>query len=325
MQQHYLPRGAYLEFFEIPDRLGSIYFYQRGKDVIPVGTHNVAKEKDLYSFIDNDGKLNSQVETGLSEFEGHVKPLLTKLNEEREPFEIALHERNRLMTFVSLQASRTPTFREMLEQNEAQLRKMQLQAHALSKEGLKKRIEKLRDAGYLKNLGDFNIDELREFVLDDTRYTVKAKGSYFLAQQFKLQDAIFHAILPKRVFLLRCDKEIFITSDHPVLRLGNPKIPKIYSGGFRFSDILLPIGRNTCLVLETECSPEAITGEDQRFMIAAGRISPDKVRQINKMTMYHAEKYLFASIQNDKIKSIFDKTSKPTRFEFNNPFALSQK
>lgn len=290
--------------------------------MVMASTHNVAKEKDLYSFIDKDGKLNAQVEEGLGEFEGHVKPLLKKLNVEREDFEISLQERNRLMSFVSLQAARTPTFREMLKQRTGlMISKMTLQAYAKNRETFKKHIERTRDAGYFKDEGDFNIEELREFVLDDTRYTVEAKGDYFLSQQFELQDKIFQAICLKRLFLVRCDKEIFITSDHPVLRLSNPKIPKLYSGGFRFSDILLPIGRNTCLVLVTECSPEVITSKDQRFRIAVSLMKPREVRAINKMTIYHAEKYLFASLQNDRIKSIFDRTGKPTRFEFHNPFA----
>jgi len=287
-------------------------------------THNVAKEKNLYSFTDKEGKLNAQVEKGLGEFEGRVKPLLTKLNVEREAFEISLHERNRLMNFVSLQAARTPAFREMLRQNVGQIHQMVLQAYAKNSELFKKRIERVREEGYFQDVGDFNIDELREFILNDTRYTVEAKGDYILERQFDLQDKIFQAICIKRLFLLCCDKEIFITSDHPVLRLSNPKVPKMFSGGFEFSDILLPIGRNTCLVLATECSPEAITSEDHRFTIPVSLINPKEVRQINKMTICHAENYLFASIQNDKIKTIFDQTSKPTRFEFHNPFARPQ-
>src|SRR3989442_239451 len=151
MQQHYLPKGAYLSFFEIPDRPGLIYFYRRGEATIVVSTHNVAKEKNLYSFIDREGKLNDQVEIGLAEFEGLVIPLLTKLNAAREGFEITLHERNLLMTFVSLQAARTPTFRHMLKQSAARFSQIMMQGYASSKETFTKLFEGARKAAVIKD------------------------------------------------------------------------------------------------------------------------------------------------------------------------------
>ena len=318
MQQHYLPKGAYLSFFEIPSKPDFIYFYQRGKPAIFVNTHKVAKEKHLYSFTDKEGNLNTNLEIALGEFEGEVKPLLAKLNGAREILEITLTERNRLMTFISLQAVRTPTFRTTLKQTTAKLRQVVMQMYASNKEvftNLMKRAGKDKVV-----MDDISIDDLREFILDETRYTMEAEGDYFLGQQFQLQDSIFRAIVPKTPLLLRCEDERFITSDHPVLLISNPEVPKMYRGGFLMSDVLFPIGRNVSLVLKTERHPEPITRADQCFPIAVKWISPNEVRQINKITIGHAENYLFASENDENIQTIFDETTRPTRFKIHNPF-----
>jgi hypothetical protein len=65
MQQHYLPKRAYLRFFEVPNKLGCIYLYQRQKKIVLASLNNVAKEKHLYSFTDKDGQINSGLEEKL--------------------------------------------------------------------------------------------------------------------------------------------------------------------------------------------------------------------------------------------------------------------
>jgi hypothetical protein len=319
MQQHYLPE-SYLNFFEIQDRPGLVCLYQRGKATVVVSTHNVAKEKNLYSFTDKDGKLNDQLEIGLAEFEGKARPLLTKLNKAIQKPTITVDERNTLMTFVSLQAVRTPAFRTMLAQSWAKIRQTMLQAHAANKEAFTKIVHDSRNHASREPLSEREIEEVREFVLDDTRYTVQAEGEYFIGQQFQAQDSIFRAIYDKRSFLLCSPGKPFVTSDHPVQKIGRPDVHFMYRGGFLFSDVLFPIGRNKCLFLRTEKKPEDIVSTDQVFSIDIKEIGQPDVERINKMTIDHAEDYLFGSESDVGIKDLFDRTTKSTRFHISSPF-----
>lgn len=130
MQHHYLPKGAYLKFFEIPRRPGCVYLYQRQKDIVLASLHNVAKERHLYSFTDKVGKINSELDRQLGKIEEHATPVLEKLGRATGSFHITVDEFNPLMSFISLQAVRTPAFRKTLEQMTAQLRMTLMKAYA---------------------------------------------------------------------------------------------------------------------------------------------------------------------------------------------------
>jgi len=319
MQQHYLPKGAYLKFFEVPHKPGSVYFYQREKDIVLTSIHNVAKEKHLYSFTDMDGKLNTTLEAKLGEFENAATPILTKLGEAGGSIQISVDEFNALMSFVSLQAVRTPAFRKTIEQVSAMHAKTVMQAYAQSKDSLRSIMEKAKAYRPEKDFPEISVDEVQKFILDESRYTIEVKGDHFLGHQMKLQDDVFHAIVSKKLALLLSESEAFITSDHPVCLVPHPGVPPFY-GGFRFSDVLFPISRRACLGLITQKNPKAINDKRQKIMVFAMKASPPQVRETNKVTMWHAENFLFASEKNEKMQKLFNKTSVPTRIHMDSPF-----
>jgi len=320
MQQHYLPKGAYLKYFEVPRKPGFVYFYQREKGIVLASIHNVAKEKHLYSFTDKDGKLNTTLEAKLGEFEDAATPILSKLGEAAGSVQISVDEFNALMSFVSLQAVRTPAFRKTIEQSSAMMAKTVMQAYAQSKDSLRSIMEKAKAHSPDESFPNTSVEELQEFILDESRYTVESTGDYFLGQQLKLQDAAFQAIVLKKIALLFSESEAYITSDHPVCLVPHPGVPPMY-GGFRFSDVLFPISRRACLGLITQKHPKAITDKNQKIMVLAMKASPPQVRETNKVTMWHAENFLFASEENEKIQKLFNKTSVPTRIHMDSPFS----
>ena len=109
MQQHYLPKGAYLKFFEVPHKPGAVYLYQREKDIVLTGIHNVAKEKHLYSFTDMEGKLNTTLEAMLGEFECcHTNPHRTTVKLGPH-FRLASDEFNTLMSFLQSSGGTNPS------------------------------------------------------------------------------------------------------------------------------------------------------------------------------------------------------------------------
>lgn len=323
MQQHYLPKGAYLKFFEIPHKPGSVYFYQREKDVVLASIHNVAKEKHLYSFTDKEGKLNTTLEAKLGEFEDTATPILSKLGEASGSVQISVDEFNALMSFVSLQAVRTPAFRKTIEQVSALHAKTVMQAYAQSKDSLRSIMEKAKTHRPEESFPNTSVEELQEFILDESRYTIEAKGDYFLGQQMKLQDDVFQAMVLKKIALLLSESEAFITSDHPVCLVPHPGVPQMY-GGFRFSDVLFPISKRACLGLIMQKNPKAITDKSQQIMVLAMKASPSQVRKTNKVTMWHAENFIFASEKNEKIQKLFNTTGVPTRIHMSSPFSRKE-
>jgi Protein of unknown function (DUF4238) len=321
MQQHYLPKGAYLKFFEVPHKPGAVYLYQREKDIVLTGIHNVAKEKHLYSFTDMEGKLNTTLEAMLGEFENAATPILTRLGEARASLQISVDEFNTLMSFLSLQAVRTPAFRKTLEQVSAMHAKTVMQAYAQSTDSLRSIMEKTKAHRPEEDFPEISVDEMQKFILDESRYTIEVKGGdYFLGHQMKLQDDVFHAIVLKKIALLFSESEAFITSDHPVCLVPHPGVPPFY-GGFRFSDVLFPISRRACLILITQKNQKALTNKSQEVMVLAMKASPPQVRETNKVTIWHSENFLFASENNKNIQKLFNKTSVPTRIHMDSPFS----
>lgn len=318
MQHHYLPKSAYLRFFEVPNRPGYVYFYQRQKDIVLASLHNVAKERHLYSFTDKAGKVNSELDRQLGTLEQQAGPVLEKLGHATASFHITVDEFNRLMSFISLQAVRTPTFRKTLEQMTAQLRLSLMKTYAQDKDVFSATMKKVRAARSEEPFPDISDEELRTFILDDSKYTIEAKGDYFLGLQMEMQDRAFRAIVLKQITVCISEKEEFITSDHPVCLVPHPGAPR---GGFLYSDVMCPIARRACLGLIASPNPRPITDRNQRIPVMIMEGTPTQVRETNKMTMAHAENYLFAAAKNEKIRALFDRTSAPTRFQVSSPLS----
>ena len=110
VQHHYLPKNAYLKFFESPEKAGFVWMYQRGEEPIFVNTHNVAKERHLYSFTDQNGQYNTDLESALAEMEAVVTRILEKLNRIEGPTIISVQEKADLSLFLAMQVARTQTW-----------------------------------------------------------------------------------------------------------------------------------------------------------------------------------------------------------------------
>ena len=66
-----------------------------------VNTHRVAKERHLYSFMDETGGYNTTIEAALAEVEEEAKPVIGKLNHPTENLQVTAEEKARLVRFVS--------------------------------------------------------------------------------------------------------------------------------------------------------------------------------------------------------------------------------
>lgn len=319
VQHHYLSKNAYLKFFESPDKADFIWMYQRSEEPIFVNTHNVAKERHLYSFTDERGQYNTGLESALAEMEGVACKIFEKLNNAEGQIVITAQEKSELSYFLAMQVARTPAFRDTLKQQSAEFAKLYMQMLASNKEAFARSLDKLKEKN--PNTPDISVEEMQEFIFGE-KYTIKMKGeNYFLKQAVQLGDHIYPSIMMKDIFILRSKSVDLITSDYPVNLIPHPGVPAFYGGGFLMSGILFPVGTHTAIFCKNPNDPKSPPKQDERILLGYKEVPPVHGRWINKVTINYAERFLFGSTNNPRIKELFDKTNVPKRFYMSSPFS----
>lgn len=319
IRHHYLPKFAHLRFFESADKPKFVWMYQRGQEPLQINIDKVAKEKHLYSF-EIDGELNTDLETAFAEMEGMAGKIIERLNSAEDPIVITAQEKTDLSYFMAMQMTRTPAYRDTLKQQSAEMAKLNMQMLASNKNALAHALKETKKEH--PEQPDVSVDEMQEFILDESRYTVEmGNENYFLKQAVQLGDHIYPAIMMKDFHILRSKSVELITSDYPLNLIPQPGIPAFYQGGFLMSGILFPIGSHTALFCKNPDDPKDPPKSDETVMIGYKEVPPIHGRWINKVTLNHAERFLFAASNNEKIKELFDKTSAPKRFHISSPFS----
>jgi hypothetical protein len=319
VQHHYLPKEAYLKFFESPDKEDFVWLYQRNEKTILVNTKNVAKERHLYSFTDESGKHDTQLESALAEMEEVVSKILTKINNSDIPIVLTVQEKMDLSYFLAMQVARTPAFRDTLKLQTSEFAKLHMQMLVSDEDVFAHAMEEIKKEE--PSVPDIGIKEMQDFVFGE-KYTINMSNeNYFLKQAIQLGDHLYPTIMMKDMFVLRSPSVEIITSDYPVVLISNPNIPDFYAGGFLMSGILIPIGTNSVLFCKNPDDPKIPPSTNDEFLVGYKEIPPAYARWINKVIIGHAERFLFSSTENSKIKNIFDKTSIPKRFHMSSPFS----
>ncbi|MGD0576867.1 MAG: DUF4238 domain-containing protein [Candidatus Staskawiczbacteria bacterium] len=319
VQQHYLPKKAYLKFFESPEKEGSIWMYQRKGEPVLASIENVAKERHLYSFTDENGNYNYELEVAFSEMEQIASNILKKMNEATGEIFLTGQEKFDLAYFLAMQAARTPAFRELQKKQAEEFAKLNMKARASNKDILARDLERTRKEN--PGLPDVSVEDMQDFIMND-RYKLdwgKKNDNYFLKQAIELGDHIFPTVAMKDILMLKSEFE-FITSDYPVMLISDPSIPPFWAGGFLHSGILFPIGKNTALFLKNPLKPTQPPAADEQIVVGYKKIAPAFARWVNKTVIGYTERFLFSSSLEPKIKEIFDKTEPPKRFYMDSPF-----
>jgi hypothetical protein len=309
-QSHYLPNKAYLKRFAIPDQPSLIFQYQRGSEPVAIGLVNAARERDLYLFGGAGQDEPFSTETALGQLEDAAAPVLDKLEAATQDISLDLREKCDLMHFLAFQAFRTPAQRDAIGAltQEMLMKMMKFTADGKSQfertlDEVAKLHPELPKEGKERLLQAFKAGEIN----------VKVDPQYAMAAAMIPATDIFPCLMMKEMALIKAPKGSFlITSDHPVMlaqRIGLPE----YLGGFAFSNIVWPLGRGTVLFL---ANPDQIPErpEDSPCNIRVGTATLERVNVTNKMTIEHAERFLFAPENNAELKAMFDLTKPPERF-----------
>ncbi len=319
VQHHYLPKNAYLKFFESSEEADFVCMYQRNKKPIFVNFHNVAKERHPYSFTDEHGQYNTELESALAEMEGVASKIFEKLNRTEGPITISAQEKSKVSYFLAMQVARTPAFRDSLKRQAAEFAKLCMQMLASNKNAFNNVLKEVKKEK--PHMPDVSFEEMKKFIFDE-KYTIKMDNeNYFLKQALQLGDHIYPSIMMKDMFILKSRSVEFITSDYPVNLIPDPRIPAFYGGGFLMSDILIPIGTHTTLFCKNPNDSKEPPKRDRQIPMGYKEVPSAQARWINKVTINYAERFLFSASSNSKIKELFDKTTVPKRFHMSSPFS----
>jgi len=310
-QHHFLPKNAYLKRFAIPDRPGIIYQYKRGCEPIAIGIVNAARERDLYSFEGVTSDRSSSVETALGKLEDIAAPVLDRLEAATQKFTVDLSAKHDLISFLAFQAFRTPAQRDAIGGlTEEMLMKMMKFPSPDGKSSFETTLDEV------EKLHPELPKEGKEKVLQAFRagqINVKVDPQFAMASAMMPAMDVIPYLLVKEMALVKAPpKTFFITSDHPVVLVRRNGVPD-QLGGFAYSNIVFPVGRSTILFLANpDQIPERV--EDSPCSIRVGTATPERVDATNKLTIQHAERFIFGPENRPMLKRLFDETKPPQRF-----------
>ncbi len=299
VQQHYIPR-MYLKYFVAPEKKDSVWMYMRNKEPRLSNIRSVATQRHLYSYLEADGKYNTDTESKLAEVESVVSESLEKLNSAENNIIISEQEKTKIAYFLALQAVRLPSSQKFFERYFTDYKKI-VQHLASDESVFNKERPRLIEKYGLHKASYINFEYIQQLssAIDD--FDVGDKKTSLDGNIGLANNTLYPAFLAKDMTILKSERIKFITSDSPIAYIPHD-MNKIDIGT---CDIHFPISHNKALFF-VEKNPSKL-GKDQN-LYAITNIEPTYARTMNKKIISDARMFLFGSECDEKIKELFDKT-----------------
>jgi uncharacterized protein DUF4238 len=296
---HYVPR-FYLAGFADPDILVRenkevIWVYERGKEPRRSLPKSEARQRDLYSWGEDDLR-NTEVEHWLASLEDQVAPIIASLA--KAPRHLTETEREWVALFIGTMQTRTPAARLLNETRKDPL-VIQLVREAAS-EATKFRLFIEQNYRLPAEGEGFDLEEVRRDILagrlealaerDDLKLLGIVEGGKMVARD--LLDMSWQTIYSQ-------GQGCFLTSDDPVVVQGiDVRANRLQLRG-RVTDpnanVWFPLCRDVCVRITKDAESGYGT------WISAG------IRYVNKMMVMCADRWVYASERSRKIKVLFDR------------------
>lgn len=277
-RHHYIPQ-FFLERF---CRDGIVWLFDRDvgefRGQQPI---NTAVIKDYYTFADEDGNKNLEVEALLSRLESDARIVLAKVDQRRTLDE---EDRQHLALFVAFQASRVPDFEKTVNEMADHLIKHVGKMSFATPE----RADALLDAFERDRPQAEPIDRerFREFILSN-EYKIETHRSYVIALmlQVALEQARLFTLMNWFVFVPP-SKKTYVLSDTPLSILAPRRQQAAWMGvGILTPGAtkIVPLGPGACLVMG-----------DRGEAFDYREVSEGLVREANLVTTDRCDRFVFA-------------------------------
>jgi hypothetical protein len=296
---HYVPQ-FYLRNFQTRGKKSFVYSYVRGVQPKERPIARVASAKDFDRFISpQNANLKDSANDLLNIIETDAAPVInklltvTKFNLEKEEIIILAH-------FIAFLVNRTLWTKERLINMSKDLTMNMLRKYAINKNWLETTVKNIPE---LSTISEIELEEMRMAMIDwEKNFKIDLAGDvhdYYLDLRMKLATKLVPVILGKSWILLKpmAQKDVFITSDNPVVLLPPSQDLGNMAGGFRFSPVFLPLSPKRALLLENLLETEEILP-----------MSKNKMQLLRNRIIGFAHKFVFSNILDTKIQQIFDTT-----------------
>lgn len=291
--QHYIPQ-FYLKGFSDPllsKRKPILWVYEKANPIRRSTARNEAHERDFYVF-EKDGNLHYEVEQFLSELEGPTADLLGRIRDNSYSF--SEDDKGILSLFIAFMFSRVPAGRELINKLATQIMRKVSIERAKDPEAFEREfLETAKDTDT-----EITPEQVRQYILSG-EYNLEQKSASFTISQIPRMAMELAPILESKDWIiLRSNQELFVTSDNPVISL-QPDGPQHAVMGMGFGlpgvEIFFPLTAHACLKMVA------------RSRISTDYVKPAGVRQINRLVMTCAKRFLYAAERSTKIDALFQK------------------
>jgi len=294
-RHHYIPK-FYLEGFGDPNNKPFLWVYEKGgSNFIKASAKDIAVEKHYFTFLDSQGERDSEtLENALADIEGKVASIFKKIFKEES---LSEEDRAIFASFLALMMTRVPNFRNNIATMlESVMKRMSLMmaSHKKGFAGSIKRFE--QDTG--TEIG-MPVEELRQFMLDESKYEIKANPQFSLAMALSNLDTLTRVFFNMTWTFVKATGDYkFLSGDNPLYYCDPTHDPRSFYGvglANKNAEVTLPLSREVAL----------FSSWQGRSAYAQGRNA--HVKGINKRTILAASRFVFVSEKSDTINKLVQK------------------
>ena len=288
-RQHYIPK-SYLKRFCVKNDGDKIepylwIFDKKNEDHFKRSPKKIAFKSYYYSYKDEKGETNYDIEKYLSDIESKASPIIQKMDEGAITTDLTSEERAYFSIFVAFMGHRVPHFRTHWEKQMADLMKTVGMVGANNRAYFNSLMTKLIDSGEISP--DTDIEAVRQFALSG-EYKVIADPLISLQVMADMTGIVCGEIYNFNWRILRAnDENSFVTSDDPLVLVTTMKLPNLYGSSVGwyspYMEATFPLSTNSTLLI-SQHHPE---GEET--------VSSDVVKEINMRTATHCDRQLYSN------------------------------
>ena len=121
MADHHLPKHCYFNAFSTSTDIRRpqkkfVWVHEAGREPEFRNINAVAAENNLYTFYDEGGNPDKDVEIWLAKWEDATAPLIHRLIDEKGDNNLSVPEKFQFAFFVAMMRVRSPAYRDQLQQ-----------------------------------------------------------------------------------------------------------------------------------------------------------------------------------------------------------------
>jgi hypothetical protein len=260
---------------------GKLWVYDReNKQYRNQTPYNTAVQSHYYTFEDEKGNKNTDIEKGLSKIEGETGPIISKLNNREQ---ITDKEKVILSVFIAFLMNRVPDFEKSVNVVNEHLVKQMIDLMFHDEEKAQSALDQ-----YKRDTGKEFAGTAKDMVAFHKKgqYDIVTNRNLSLGLMLKLSvDIAIYFIQMEWLFLYAPDKKSFVTTDNPVaiVSMDDKQEDLIMGGGIIIQGTikLVPLSQYICLVMF-----------DRGNLIGYKNATREIVRKINIMIAMCTDRFL---------------------------------